>query len=1001
MEAIQINKAILILIVFLLMIPSLSTTSSEHPDVELLETATTPAINHNLESKLIEIPANEYLEVIVQFQDTIQPRDLDFVKNLGLEIINRYHAMPALHLNGTVTALKALAKYPRLKYLEYNAKMEQDMEKSTSVINASKTWSRETTGFNKNYPDIDGSGVTVVVVDTGIDAGHPDMDYGEKTIRNFYLNNEDGGEWVEQENTDLYYGHGTHVAGTVAGNGDASAGARRGVAPGANLIGVTLYDPTVADYLKGLEWVYDNSRPNRNPYNIRVATNSWHTVETEYDPEGALEQMIMKLTYENNVVTTWSAGNEGRTSPEGDEITTSKEGNTPVAVMVAAYERDGSAVTDFSSRGKRGWNHTYPDIGAPGRSIWSCSARRTVISGGTYVGGNTNPYYLAISGTSMSTPHIAGLVALMFQACPTLKVSYRHEDYSGEDISWWTNPETRIHEAEWIMEVSATYLEPIPEHGVPVPDNITGMDGLPMDYAQGYGIVDVEKVIGICLTLERLRTMYPSKNITVDDALASYNAMITESIVTEDTNVLTAFWNGEFSRYNDQFGKQMSTVNQTKIVYVPTGVTKAIIDLSYTPVNLDEMKVGDITYTIDYGDDGSVDVTGSFAPVGQGLKHAEIDVAPDNTDRLWAFGVIGEGFRITRLPRDRNYIELRIEYSIDLQLVFDTSNSDEPINVTVNRYDAIFAPLKFGAPTSDYSGGKISKNTIYYDLSEVVYQESADPTHAKLPQPLLSGDLLLALILVLIGVLITGYVGGLIPLHYGWERRYFGLIMGAIAGIFIGLIFFHLLPEAIEFVGNWTWALFIVGFIALVVIENILCAGHIHESTDKGHSSFKSWFIPHTTKEDPDHFEHASVSTNIGIALHNITDGVILASVFVIGNLNLATSIFLIAFLFHEIPFTFSASTIMKLSGYKARKIKKIIIILIIFIPLSTFVTLGLLSNTSINFIGHIMALAAGMLFGILYYDVIPEAFREKQDFMNVLLFFFIGIALLAMFAFV
>ncbi len=1001
MKSIQTNRAILIFIVILLLIPSLNFSSSEHSSERSTVTVPESKLSRNLESRLTENSPNEYREVIVQFQEPLQTRDIDFVNALDLRIIHRYHALPALHINGTVAAIRALEKYPQVKYLEYNARMEMDMEKSTSVINASKTWARDITGFNKEYPDIDGKGVTVVVVDTGIDAGHPDMDYGEKTIKNFYLSNEDGGQWIEQENTDLYYGHGTHVAGTVAGNGDASAGARRGVAPAANLIGVTIYDPTVADYIKGLEWVYDNSRPDRNPYNIRVATNSWHTIETEYDPEGALEQMIMKITYENNVVTTWSAGNEGRTSPEGDEITTSKEGNTPVAIMVAAYERDGSAVTDFSSRGKRGWNHTYPDIGAPGRSIWSCSARRTVISGGTYFGGNTNPYYLAISGTSMSTPHLAGLVALLFQVCPSLKVSHRHEDYSGDDSSWWTNPDTRIHEAEWILEASADYLDPTPEHGVPVPDNSTGMYGLPIDYAQGYGIVDVEKAIGIALTLERLRTMYPGMNITVDDALASYKAMITESIVTEDTNVLTAFWNGEYSRYNDQFGKPMSTVNQTKLVYVPEGVNKAIIDLTYTPVSFDEMKFGDITYTIDYGDDGTTDVTGSLAPLGAGLKHAELDVSADNTNKLWAFGVIGEGFKITRTPRDRNYVELRIEYSIDLQLVFDTVATGEPINVTLSRYDAMFALLEFGPPTSDYAGGAISKNTICYDISKVEYHERAAPSQTKAPVPLLTGNLLLALILVLIGVLITGYIGGLIPLHYDWERRYFGPIMGAIAGIFIGLIFFHLLPEAIEFVGNWTWALFIVGFIALVVIENTLCAGHVHEGTGKGHSSFKSWFIPHTTKEDPDHFEHASVSTNIGIALHNITDGVILASLFLIGNLNLATSIFLIAFLFHEIPFTFSASTIMKLSGYKARKIKKVIIILIIFIPLSTIVTLGLLSNTSISFIGHLMALAAGMLFGILYFDVIPEAFREKKDFMNVLMFFFIGIALLAMFAFV
>jgi len=689
-----------------------------------------------------------------------------------------------------------------------------------------------------------------------------------------------------------------------------------------------------------------------------------------------------------------------RQSPAAIVINAGREGNTPAAIMVAAYERDGSAVTDFSSRGKRGWNHTYPDIGAPGRSIWSCSARRTVISSGTYFGGNTNPYYLAISGTSMSTPHVAGLVALLWQACPSMKVSHRHEDYSGDDQGWWTDPMTRIHEAEWILEVSANYLDPSEATGVPVPDNTTGRYGLPIDYAQGYGIVDVEKAIGIALTLERLRSMYPSKNITVDDALASYLAMITETTETVPTNVLTARWQGEFSRYNDQFGKPLSTVNQTKIVYVPPGVTQAIIDLEYVPISLEEMKAGDITYTIDYGDDGSTDVTGSLAPTGQGSKHAVIDVSGENTNKLWAFGIIGEGLRIIRPPIERSYVEFRIEYNMEVQLVFATSPG-EPINITVNRYDAMLAPLQFGAPTSDYTGGEISKNSIFYDMSKVEYHERVGPAPAKTPFALLSGDLLLALFLVLLGVLITGYIGGLIPLHTDWERRYFGPIMGGIGGIFVGLIIFHLMPESVEYIGFWTIIPFIIGFIALVLIENTLCTGHDHGRPGHRPSTLKTWLIPHTTEVDPDHFEHASVSTNIGIVLHNITDGVILASIFLVGNLTLATSIFLFAFVFHEVPFTFSASTMMKLSGYQEKRIKRMIIILIIFIPITTIITLALLTNASINFVGYIMALAAGMLFGICYFDIIPEAFREKKNRMNVIMFFILGIALLAMFAFI
>jgi hypothetical protein len=647
--------------------------------------------------------------------------------------------------------------------MEPNWKMVQDMELSTSVINASRTWSREILDQNEKSVPIDGTGVTVVVVDTGIDAGHPDLDYGEKTIFNKWVDQENGNIWVEQENTDLYYGHGTHVAGTVAGNGDASAGSRRGVAPNANLIGVTIYDPTAADYLIGLEWVYDHSRLNNNPHNIRVATNSWHTIETEYDPNGALEQIIMKLSYDNNVVTTWSAGNEGRTDPEGTTITTSKEGNTPVAIMVAAYERDGSAVTDFSSRGQIGLNHTYPDVGGPGRSIWSTSARRTVISGGTYFGGNTNPYYLAISGTSMSTPHIAGLVALLWQACPSLQVSHRHEDYSGDDPEWWSNPETRIHEAEWILEVSATYLPPSDQTGVFAEDNSTGMDGRPIDYAQGYGIVNVEKAVGIALTLQRLRSQHPDKYITVDDALRSYEATMYSLETEGSTDIVFAEWSGEFSRYNDQFGKPMSVVNQTKHVYVPETATRAIVDMQYDAVSIPELSFGDITFTIDYDMDGNDDYTGTLAPTLGRIKHEEFDIQGGTAGQLWSFDVIGQGFQLLQPLRDRNYVELRIEYEMSVQFVLSDAGSgdgsgDENGSSTIVPYaqfPAIGAPLLHGEPTFEYGGGTVVLHKNYYDLTNVVYHEEVveEPVEPRGETPWWIIALIILIIVIIVIVL--------------------------------------------------------------------------------------------------------------------------------------------------------------------------------------------------------------------------------------------------------
>jgi serine protease AprX len=714
-----LKRKLAIYVTFLLLLISISSpiTYGEHDLKE--EVFTSSAV-----SRLNLMPSSDYLGIIVQFHNEIKERDLAVLSSLDFDVLFEYSVIPSVYARGTVDSIRTLSTYSRVKRIDLNSKIEIDMEVSLSVINATQTWNREILGSSKNTY-IDGTGVTAVVVDTGIDAGHPDMDYGEKTIMNLFLSTENGYSWVEMENTDFSIGHGTHVAGTVAGNGDASAGARRGVAPGANLIGLTLVDPTVADYLISMQWVYDHSRPNANPYNIRLATNSWHVEDMDhgvYHPDAPLTQVIEKLAFENNVVSTWSAGNHGRDDPEGEKGLTSPQGNTPVAIMCAAYERDGSAVTDFSSRGMRGLNHTYPDVGAPGRSIWSAHARRTGISGGSKASGNPNPYYLAISGTSMSTPHVAGLVALLWQAAPSLTISDRHEDYSGDDDSWWENPNTRIHEIEWILEATATYLPPSEETGVMIEDNITGMDGRPMDYAQGYGDINAEKAVAVALTLERLRKMHRDKEITVADALRSYEDMMTNATVSEKTNVLSVQWEGEYSKFNDQFGRSVTEVNLTKNVFVPEGVSRVIIDLAYDPIDTSEMSTGDITYTIDYDNDGNVDATGGMEPVLSGNRHEEIDVGESNTNTLWAFGIVGQGFKLQNPVRENSYVEVRIEYTMSVQLILN-GMGDEPQHIDFDLDNSMIAPLKFGSPEQGFEGGEISMSFNYYDLDAVELKE--------------------------------------------------------------------------------------------------------------------------------------------------------------------------------------------------------------------------------------------------------------------------------------
>jgi serine protease AprX len=670
-------------------------------------------------------------DVIIRFNKRLNKNELILLADQGVNIRYQFKVINAASATASGFALKKISELDLVSYIESNLPMIRDMEMSLSVVNCTKAWDSLIVKDGEILGRIDGTGVTVCVVDTGIDAGHPDLDYGEKTL--FNMHDVGGGNWIEMENSDVNFGHGTHVAGTVAGNGDASAGARSGVAPGANLIGLSvsipeqMTTPTVETYIQGLEWVYEHSRPGNNPNNIRCATNSWHSSVGEYDPEAALSIIIEKLSYDNNIVTTWSAGNDGRDDPEGQTITTSQQGNTPVAVMVAAYERDGSAVTDFSSRGMVGWNHTYPDLGGPGRSIWSCSARRTVISGGSYVGGNDNPYYLAISGTSMSTPHIAGTVALLWQAAPSMRVSHIHEDNSGNDSTWWTNPRTLVHEVELILEASCTYLEPTEEHGVIAgpKSSLPGWNGRFADYVQGYGIVDVQRAVGIALALDELRNKYPEENISVFDAVENYDRISIKKNVEENTNVLTTQWSGEFSRYQGNLGDALSSVNQTKKIYIPEGASNVNVDLFYSAVDRDEIKAADLAITIDYGDDGSIDFRGTLSPLSAGTKNYDIAVS-GNDGMVWTFDMIGQGAKIQNPFKQTNYVELRIEYDISVNIYFENN-----IVMNFTRSSSLYSELDFGQPVSVSQDQILNKTVHLYDLSNVIYAPSKKETKPK------------------------------------------------------------------------------------------------------------------------------------------------------------------------------------------------------------------------------------------------------------------------------
>ncbi|MFD3597608.1 S8 family serine peptidase, partial [Streptomyces sp. NPDC058656] len=259
------------------------------------------------------------------------------------------------------------------------------LDKSVPQIGADKAWA---SGY-------DGKGVRIAVLDTGVDAAHPDLKDQVVAARNFTRS---------PDATDRY-GHGTHVASIAAGTGAKSAGAFKGVAPGAELLnGKVLDDEGSGDdsgILAGIEWATEQGADV-----VNLSLGGGDT--PDLDP---LETAINTLSADKGILFAVSAGNDG----ESGEQTIGSPGSAESALTVGAVDGD-DKLAEFSSRGPRvGDGGIKPDVTAPGVDITAAAAPGSVIE--QEVGQNPEGY-LTISGTSMAAPHVAGAAAILKQRHP-------------------------------------------------------------------------------------------------------------------------------------------------------------------------------------------------------------------------------------------------------------------------------------------------------------------------------------------------------------------------------------------------------------------------------------------------------------------------------------------------------------------------------------------------------------------------------------------------------
>jgi serine protease AprX len=326
-------------------------------------------------------------------------------------------------VSGTLTAgdVMALSNQPGVSYISLDRTLGATLDYSAAGVNAPVAWS---SGW-------DGTGVGVAVIDSGI-YSHPDLlspQTGQSRV--VYRQSFIGGMQLDD------FGHGTHVAGIVAGTGASSdvpgsSHVLRGIAPNANLLDLRVLDQNGSSNDSVVIAAIQAAVNLKNRYNVRVINLSLGRPIYESCTLDPLCEAA-EAAWNSGIVVVAAAGNLGRNG----YATVLSPGNSPHAITVGAmkteetYPRSDDLIASYSSKGPTYIDMTVkPDLVAPGNLVVSLLAPASTLANAYpenvvgpvyYSSTNTGPAeYLRLSGTSMATPVVSGSVALMLQQNPNL-----------------------------------------------------------------------------------------------------------------------------------------------------------------------------------------------------------------------------------------------------------------------------------------------------------------------------------------------------------------------------------------------------------------------------------------------------------------------------------------------------------------------------------------------------------------------------------------------------